>query len=101
MDLARREISRHDMSTRKAALLARRMQNPLIEWVRLEPVPLVNYLPPIAAPGTTPGPVADLLRLNTGVPPTDFDDANRLGLIEAVLPGVAEITAAIIELIEI
>src|SRR5262249_23668247 len=28
-------------------------------------LPLVQYLPPIAAPGTSPGPVADLLRLNT------------------------------------
>ncbi len=32
--------------------------------------PLYQYLPPIAAPGTPPGPLADLLRLNTGVPPT-------------------------------
>ncbi|MFQ5503788.1 MAG: S1 RNA-binding domain-containing protein, partial [Planctomycetota bacterium] len=37
MHLARREISRHDLSTRKAAILARRMQNGLAEWARLEP----------------------------------------------------------------
>lgn len=43
--------------------------------------PLIQYLPPIAAPGTPPGPVADLLRLNTGVPPTPFAARSRLGLV--------------------
>jgi len=43
--------------------------------------PLVQYVPPIAAPGTPPGPVADLLRLNTGVPPTPFASASRLGVL--------------------
>ena len=33
---------------------------------RLDLLPLVTYAPPIAAPGTPAGPVADLLRLNTG-----------------------------------
>ena len=33
-------------------------------------LPLVTYAPPIAASGTTAGPVADLLRINTGVAPT-------------------------------
>jgi hypothetical protein len=42
---------------------------------------LVTYAPPIAAMGTPPGPVADLLRLNTGVPPTVPANANRLGLL--------------------
>jgi hypothetical protein len=42
---------------------------------------LVTYAPPIAARGTRPGPVADLLRLNTGVRPTPFDRASRLGLL--------------------
>ena len=37
--------------------------------------------PPIAAQGTPPGPVADLLRLNTGVPPTSAADRSRLGLL--------------------
>ncbi len=37
---------------------------------RTDLLPLVNYAPPIAAPGTPAGPIADLLRLNTGVPPT-------------------------------
>lgn len=44
-------------------------------------LPLVEYLPPIAATGTAPGPIADLLRLNTGVTPTAPGKANRLGLL--------------------
>ena len=44
-------------------------------------LPLVTYAPPIAAKGTRAGPVADLLRLNVGVPPTPFDAASRLGLL--------------------
>jgi Domain of unknown function (DUF4331) len=44
-------------------------------------LPLVTYAPPIAAPGTPAGPVADLLRLNTGVDPTDPSQASRLGLL--------------------
>ncbi len=48
---------------------------------RTDLLPLVTYAPPIAAAGTPAGPVADLLRLNTGVPATPPDQANRLGLI--------------------
>lgn len=50
---------------------------------RLDLLPLVTYAPPIAAPGTTAGPVADMLRLNTGVNPTlpASPSFNRLGLI--------------------
>lgn len=48
---------------------------------RTDLLPLVTYAPPIAAAGTSPGPVADLLRLNTGVPPTPPDLASRLGLL--------------------
>jgi hypothetical protein len=44
-------------------------------------LPLVTYAAPIAAPGTPAGPIADLLRLNTGVPATPFEQASRLGLI--------------------
>ena len=43
--------------------------------------PLVQYVPPIAAAGTPMGPVADLLRLNTGVAPTPYASASRLGLL--------------------
>jgi hypothetical protein len=44
-------------------------------------LPLVTYAPPIAAMGTEAGPIADLLRLNVGVPPTPFDQTSRLGLL--------------------
>jgi hypothetical protein len=48
---------------------------------RLDLLPVVTYAPPIAAPGTPAGPVADLLRLNTGVSPTPLGAANRLGVL--------------------
>jgi hypothetical protein len=50
---------------------------------RLDLLPLVTYAPPIAASGTAPGPIADLLRLNTGVPPTPLASStlSRLGLL--------------------
>ncbi|MCP5152977.1 MAG: DUF4331 domain-containing protein [Ectothiorhodospiraceae bacterium] len=44
-------------------------------------LPLVQYLAPIAPPGTPTGPIADLLRLNTGVPPTPVGQRSRLGLL--------------------
>jgi hypothetical protein len=48
---------------------------------RTDLLPLVTYAAPIAAPGTPSGPVADLMRLNTGVPPTPPASASRLGLL--------------------
>jgi hypothetical protein len=48
---------------------------------RTDLLPLVTYAPPIAAPGTKAGPVADLLRLNTGIEPTPPEKASRLGLL--------------------
>lgn len=48
---------------------------------RLDLLPVVTYAPPIAASGTPAGPIADLLRLNTGVAPTPPASANRLGLL--------------------
>jgi hypothetical protein len=48
---------------------------------RTDLLPLVTYAPPIAAPGTPSGPVADLLRLNTGIAPTAPGVASRLGLL--------------------
>jgi len=50
---------------------------------RTDLLPVVTYAPPIAATGTPPGPVADLLRLNTGVAPTPIGSTllNRLGLL--------------------
>jgi hypothetical protein len=47
---------------------------------RTDLLPLVTYAPPIASSGK-PGPIADLLRLNVGVPATPFDQASRLGLL--------------------
>ena len=51
------------------------------EKPRVDLLPLVTYAPPIAAPGTTAGPVADLLRLNTGVPATPPASQSRLGAL--------------------
>jgi hypothetical protein len=48
---------------------------------RLDLLPLVTYAPPIAAPGTTAGPISDMLRLNTGVGPTPEGSRRRLGLL--------------------
>ncbi len=48
---------------------------------RTDLLPFVTYAPPIAAPGTPAGPVADLLRLNTGVAPTPMASRKRLGLL--------------------
>ncbi len=48
---------------------------------RADLLPLVTYAPPIAASGTPAGPVADLLRLNTGVPATPMASRRRLGLL--------------------
>lgn len=48
---------------------------------RTDLLPLVVYAPPIAAAGTPAGPVADLLRLNTGVGPTPRASRRRLGLL--------------------
>jgi hypothetical protein len=49
--------------------------------LRNDLLPLFIYAPPIAAVGTSPGPFADLLRLNTGVSPTSPASAQRLGLL--------------------
>jgi hypothetical protein len=48
---------------------------------RTDLLPLLTYAPPIAAPGTPAGPVADMLRLNTGVAPTPMPSRRRLGLL--------------------
>jgi hypothetical protein len=50
---------------------------------------LVQYAPPIC-PGCGPkdgGPVADLLRLNTGIPPTPVKSQKRLGFLAGDLAG--------------
>ena len=48
---------------------------------------LAQYRAPIAPPGTPTGPVADLLRLNTGVPPTPAASRSRLGALAGDLGG--------------
>jgi hypothetical protein len=48
---------------------------------RMDLLPLVNYTGPFAVPGTTGGPIADLLRLNTSVPATPMATRSRLGLL--------------------
>lgn len=48
---------------------------------RTDLLPLVTYAAPIAPPGTAAGPIADMLRLNTGVPPTPYNSRKRLGLL--------------------
>ena len=58
---------------------------PIPEAPRLDLLPLVKYVPPIinqrAVPFTPEGPIADILRLNTSVPPTSASERSRLGLI--------------------
>lgn len=48
---------------------------------------LMEYLPPIAAPGTPKGPVADLLRLNTGIPPAPKASRRRLAVLAGDIAG--------------
>lgn len=48
---------------------------------RTDLLPLVTYAPPIAPTGTPAGPISDMLRLNTGVPPTPMASRRRLGLL--------------------
>ena len=56
---------------------------------RTDLLPLVQYAPPIC-PSCGPkdgGPVADLLRLNTGIPPTPVKNQKRLGFLAGDLAG--------------
>ena len=48
---------------------------------RLDLAPLVQYTGPTIPAGTPKGPVADLLRVNTGIPPTPAATQQRLGLL--------------------
>ena len=54
---------------------------------RTDLLPVVTYAPPIAAAGTPAGPIADLLRLNTGVAATPPASANRLGVLGGDMAG--------------
>jgi hypothetical protein len=56
---------------------------------RVDLLPLVQYMPPIC-PGCGPndaGPIADLLRLNTGIPPTPVEKQKRLGFLVGDVAG--------------
>jgi hypothetical protein len=56
---------------------------------RTDLLPLVQYMAPIC-PGCTAadaGPIADLLRLNTGVPPTQVEQQKRLGFLAGDFAG--------------
>ena len=52
---------------------------------RLDLLPLVQYIAPICPGCTSPGPIADLLRLNTGIPPTPPGQQSRLGFLTLVI----------------
>ena len=54
---------------------------PIPDVPRLDLLPIVQYVPPVAAEATPPGPIADLLRLNTGIPPTPPEQQSRLGFL--------------------
>jgi len=56
---------------------------------RVDLLPLVQYMAPIC-PGCGPadaGPIADLMRLNTGVPPTPVGKQKRLGFLVGDVAG--------------
>ncbi len=48
---------------------------------RTDLLPLLQYSGPFAGAGSSPGPVADLLRIDTSVPPTSQSSRKRLGLL--------------------
>ena len=70
---------------------------------RTDLLPLVTYAPPIAPKGTPAGPIADLMRLNTGVPPTPMAQRKRLGLIAgdaAGFPNGRRLTDDVVDIVE-
>jgi hypothetical protein len=54
---------------------------PVPDGDRMDLLPLVTYTGPTIPAGTRKGPVADLLRLNTGIAPTPAAKQQRLGLL--------------------
>jgi hypothetical protein len=60
---------------------------PVPDAPRTDLLVLGQYRAPIAPAGTPLGPVADLLRLNTGVPPTTAAKRSRLGALAGDLGG--------------
>ena len=63
----------------------------------------VFYAAPIAPSGTPAGPIADMLRLNTGVAPTSAAKRKRLGLIAgdaAGFPNGRRLTDDVVDIVE-
>jgi hypothetical protein len=60
---------------------------PIPEPPRMDLLLLAQYRAPIAPAGTPQGPVADLLRLNTGVPPTPAASRKRLAVLAGDMAG--------------
>ena len=60
---------------------------PVPDAPRMDLLLLAQYKAPIAPAGTPTGPVADLLRLNTGVPPTPAASRKRMGALAGDLGG--------------
>ncbi len=48
---------------------------------RLDLLPLVEYVAPVAPAGTPTGPIADLIRLNTSIAPAAMSSRSRLGFL--------------------
>jgi len=72
-----------------AHLFASILGIPIPPAPRIDLLPLVQYTAPIC-PGCGPkdtGPIADLLRLNTGIPPTPVESQKRLGFLAGDLAG--------------
>jgi hypothetical protein len=72
-----------------AHLFASILGIPIPPAPRTDLLPLVQYTAPIC-PGCGPkdrGPIADLLRLNTGIPPTPVGHQKRLGFLAGDLAG--------------
>jgi hypothetical protein len=70
---------------------------------RTDLLPLVTYAAPIAPSGTPAGPIADMLRLNTGVAPTSAAKRKRLGLIAgdaAGFPNGRRLTDDVVDIVE-
>ena len=73
-----------------AHLFASILNIPVPPPPRTDLLPLVQYMPPICPGCLNPndhGPIADLLRLNTGIPPTPVGKQKRLGFLAGDLAG--------------
>lgn len=81
------QFARFALNPLVAKVLGTVFSVPVPDAPRLDLLPLVQYLPPIAAAGVPKGPVADLLRLNTAIGPTVASQRKRLGVLAGDLAG--------------